>query len=155
MGSDFRVQENEVCHCLHCFPIYLPWSDGTRCQDFCFLNVEFFFLFLEIQAFIFFHHASKLTTIYTVSKQRNNCIITRVPNYQVRQLVIDYFWEVIFTEQSNNFQIIRYFQDQNYIMRPGHADNCNNHTKSPSYWWKKKKLLFWWKISSKHLIKDW
>ena len=22
--SDFGVQENEVCHCFHCFPIYLP-----------------------------------------------------------------------------------------------------------------------------------
>ena len=20
-------------HCFHCFPIYLPWSDGTRCHD--------------------------------------------------------------------------------------------------------------------------
>ena len=20
----------KVCHCLHCFPIYLPWSDGTE-----------------------------------------------------------------------------------------------------------------------------
>ena len=20
-------------HCFRCFPIYLPWSDGTRCQD--------------------------------------------------------------------------------------------------------------------------
>ena len=26
--SDFGAQENEVCHCFHCFPIYLPWSDG-------------------------------------------------------------------------------------------------------------------------------
>ena len=25
----------------HCFPIYLPWSDGTRCHDLRFLNVEF------------------------------------------------------------------------------------------------------------------
>ena len=25
----------------HCFPIYLPWSDGTRCHDLSFLNVEF------------------------------------------------------------------------------------------------------------------
>ena len=24
-----------------CFPIYLPWNDGTRCHDLCFLNVEF------------------------------------------------------------------------------------------------------------------
>ena len=30
-----------VCHCFHCFPIYLPWSDGTRCHDLHFLNVEF------------------------------------------------------------------------------------------------------------------
>ena len=29
------------CHCFHCFPIYLPWSDGTGCHDLCFLNVEF------------------------------------------------------------------------------------------------------------------
>ena len=26
---------------FHCFPIYFPWSDGTRCHDLCFLNVEF------------------------------------------------------------------------------------------------------------------
>ena len=24
----------------HCFPIYFPWSDGTRCHDLRFLNVE-------------------------------------------------------------------------------------------------------------------
>ena len=28
-------------YCFHCFPIYLPWSDGTRCHDLSFLNVEF------------------------------------------------------------------------------------------------------------------
>ena len=25
---------------FHCFPIYFPWSDGTRCHDLSFLNVE-------------------------------------------------------------------------------------------------------------------
>ena len=30
----------KVCHCFHCFPIYLPWSDGTECHDLSFLNVE-------------------------------------------------------------------------------------------------------------------
>ena len=33
--------QNKVCHCFHCFPIYLPCSDGTGCHDLCFLNVEF------------------------------------------------------------------------------------------------------------------
>ena len=26
--SDFGAQKNKVWHCFHCFPIYLPWSDG-------------------------------------------------------------------------------------------------------------------------------
>ena len=30
-----------VCHCFHCFPISLPWSDGTGCHDLSFLNAEF------------------------------------------------------------------------------------------------------------------
>ena len=37
--SDFGAQENKVC--FHCFPIYLPWSDGTGCHDFSVLNVCF------------------------------------------------------------------------------------------------------------------
>ena len=34
-------KKNKVCHCFHCFPIYLPWSDGARWHDLSFLNVEF------------------------------------------------------------------------------------------------------------------
>ena len=30
----------KVSHCFHCFPIYSPWSDGARCHDLSFLNVE-------------------------------------------------------------------------------------------------------------------
>ena len=37
--SDFGAQKNKVSHCFPCFPIYLPWRDGTRCHDLCFLNV--------------------------------------------------------------------------------------------------------------------
>ena len=32
--------KNKVWHCFHCFSIYFPWSDGTRCYDRSFLNVE-------------------------------------------------------------------------------------------------------------------
>ena len=34
-------KKNKVYHCFHCFPIYLPWSDGTGCHDLWFLNIEF------------------------------------------------------------------------------------------------------------------
>ena len=37
--SDFGAEKNKVWHCFHCFPIYFPWSDGTRCHDLSFLNV--------------------------------------------------------------------------------------------------------------------
>ena len=51
MCRDFGTQENKVCYC---FPIYLPWSDGTRCHDLCFLNVELFFFssMVTAQSFI-------------------------------------------------------------------------------------------------------
>ena len=35
----FGAQENEIWHCLHIFPIYLPWSDGTWCHYLC--SVQF------------------------------------------------------------------------------------------------------------------
>ena len=38
--SDFGAKKNKVCHCFHWFPIYLPWSDATKCHDLCFLNDE-------------------------------------------------------------------------------------------------------------------
>ena len=39
--SDFGAPKNKACHCFHCFPIYLPWSDGTGCHDFTFLYILF------------------------------------------------------------------------------------------------------------------
>ena len=36
--SDFGAPKNKVCHCC---PIYVPLSDGTRCHDLRFLNVDF------------------------------------------------------------------------------------------------------------------
>ena len=32
--------KNKVWHCFCCCPIYMPWSDGPRCHDLRFLNVE-------------------------------------------------------------------------------------------------------------------
>ena len=38
--SDFGAQKSEVCHSFHCFPIYLPWRDGTGRHGLSFLSVE-------------------------------------------------------------------------------------------------------------------
>ena len=46
--------KNKICHCFHCFPIYLPWSDGTRRHDLSFLNVELYanFFTLPLRLFV-------------------------------------------------------------------------------------------------------
>jgi len=35
--SDLGAQESKVCHYFHS---YLPWSDGSGCNELCFLDVE-------------------------------------------------------------------------------------------------------------------
>ena len=37
----FGAQENKIYHCLHFFPFFMPWSDGSRYRDLSFLNAEF------------------------------------------------------------------------------------------------------------------
>ena len=36
--SDFGAPKSKISDCFHCFPICLPWSDGTGCHDLSFLN---------------------------------------------------------------------------------------------------------------------
>ena len=43
--SDFGAQENKVCHCFHCFSIYLPWNDGTGFHDLHWIFDEWFDLY--------------------------------------------------------------------------------------------------------------
>ena len=75
--SDFGAQENKVCHCLHCLPIYLPWNDGTRCHDLSFLNVEFKPTF-SLSSFTFikrFFSSSSLSAIRVVSSAYQKLLI--------------------------------------------------------------------------------
>ena len=39
--SDFGAPKNKVCHCFHCFPIYLPWSDGMDAMVLVFWMLSF------------------------------------------------------------------------------------------------------------------
>ena len=64
--------KNKVCYCFHCFPVSLPWSDGTRCHDLGFLNVElwanfFTLLFHYLQEALWLFSSSSLSAIMVVS----------------------------------------------------------------------------------------
>ena len=61
--SDFGAPQNKVSHC---FPIYLPWSDGTGCHDLRFLNVE-----LQANFFtLLFHFHQRLLSSSSLSAIR-------------------------------------------------------------------------------------
>ena len=62
-------KKNKVCHCFCCFPIYLPWSDGTRCHDFRFWMLSFKPAF-SVSSFTFIQRlfsSSSLSAIRVVS----------------------------------------------------------------------------------------
>ena len=60
--------QNKVCNCFHCFPIYLPWSDGIGCHDLCFWTLSFKPTFL-LSSFTFIKRlfSSSLTATRVVS----------------------------------------------------------------------------------------
>ena len=57
--SAFEGPKNKVSHCFHCFPIYLPWSDGARCHYHSFLNVELWANFFTL---LFHFHQEALSS---------------------------------------------------------------------------------------------
>ena len=74
--SDFGTQKNKVWHCFHCIPIYLPWSDRTRCHDLSFLNVELFLFLIFI--FTLFYFTILYWFCHTLTWIHHGC--TWVPN---------------------------------------------------------------------------
>ena len=52
--------KNKVWHCFHCFPIYFPWSDGTKCHDLSFraISSHLFFSFWLHWVFVALHGLS-------------------------------------------------------------------------------------------------
>ena len=78
--SDFGAPQNRVCHCFHCLPIYLPWSDGTGFHDLnSFLNVEFYVSLKhhcpphKVTSFPWFlgHHFSWLSSVSVLFSHSN------------------------------------------------------------------------------------
>ena len=66
--SDFGAPNNKVSHCFHCFPIYFPWGNGTRCHDISFWMLRFKPTF-SLSSFTFIKRlfSSSLSAIRVVS----------------------------------------------------------------------------------------
>ena len=66
--SDFGAEENKVCHCFHCLPIYLPWCDGLDAMILVFWMLSFKSIF-SLSSFTFIKRlfSSSLPAIRVVS----------------------------------------------------------------------------------------
>ena len=63
--SDFRAQENQGCHCFHCFPIYLPWSVGTNAMILVFWMLSFKPMF-SLSSFTFIKRLFTSSSLYAI-----------------------------------------------------------------------------------------
>ena len=84
-----------VCHCFHCFPIYFPWSDGTRCHDPSFLNAEFQANF-SLSSFTFIISSSSISAIRVVSSAYLRLLIffpvILIPSFHLSSLAFCMMW---------------------------------------------------------------
>ena len=64
--SDFGAQENKVCHSLLCFPIYLPWSNGTGSHVLNFLNVLSFQPAFSLSSFTFIKRLFSSSSLFAL-----------------------------------------------------------------------------------------
>ena len=61
-----ETPKNKVSDCFHCFHIYLPQSDGTRCHDLSFLNVELKPTF-SLSSFTFIKRLFSSSSLFAIS----------------------------------------------------------------------------------------
>ena len=67
--------QNKAYYCFHCFPIYLPLSDGPRCHDFRSLNVNFLASFFTL---LFHFHQEALQFLFTFCHKGGVICISKV-----------------------------------------------------------------------------
>ena len=63
--SDFGAQNNKLCLCFHCLPIYLPRSDGTGCYDLVFWMLSFKTVFSH-SSFTFIKSLFSSSSLYVI-----------------------------------------------------------------------------------------
>ena len=80
--SDLKSKKT-VSHYFHCFPIYLPWSDGTGCHDLSFWILRFKPAFL-LSSFTFIKRLFSSSSISAISV---------VPSAYLRLLI--FLWVIL------------------------------------------------------------
>ena len=110
--NDFGAPQNKVSYCFHCFPICLPWSNGTRCLDLKFLECCFKPIF-SLSSFTFIKRLlsfSSLSAIRVVSSEYLRLLIflpeILIPAYALSNPSFHLMYSVYkFNKQGDNIQL--------------------------------------------------
>ena len=77
-------------------PVYLPWSDRTKCHDISFVNVEGFFFLIEFVTVLFMFYGlvfwgMRDLSSLTRDRTHTSCIGRRSLNYQAaREFLVEF-----------------------------------------------------------------
>ena len=80
--SDFGAQENKIYDCLHFFPFYLPWNDGTRYHDLSFFIVE-------LQSAFSLSSFSLIKRLFSSHKEYQNGSVKQLNRWDMTHLKIN------------------------------------------------------------------
>ena len=108
--SDFGAQKNKDSHCFHCFPIYLPWSDGTRCMILVFWMLSFkpkkFFIFLiqksESFTLLFHFHQEPIRWLFWDISLLSCWSASLIKSYSLPQHLVSHLTGLSWGEQSEH-----------------------------------------------------
>ena len=107
--SDFGAQKNKVWHCFHCFPIYLPWSDGIRCHNLSFISFKPTF---SLSSFTFikrFFSSSSLSAIKVVVSSAYLRLLIFLPQSWFQLVLVDLYVMLISSVQESDSVIHMYY----------------------------------------------
>ena len=66
-------RKNKICHCFYLFPFYLLWSEGTRCHDLSFFNIEFEVSF-SLSSFTLIKRLFSSSSLSVIRAESTTCI---------------------------------------------------------------------------------
>ena len=94
--SDFGAQEEEICHCVHIFPFYLPWNNRARCHKH---SYYYYFLIFSLKLAL---SLSSFTLIKRLFHQ--NGIICNYEVIDISSSSLDSSWWFIQPDTSHDVQ---------------------------------------------------
>ena len=91
-STAFGAQENKVCHCFHCFPIHLPWNDGTRYLILVFWMLCFKLVLGHVVTVFEALYPLIFQSSYIILQSHQQCMTASVSSHLCQHLLLSAFF---------------------------------------------------------------